>query len=94
MLGALKKDIGNAAMCDAVCNALWTITLISYIYYNQIKCCNIFLLVDDNKIIAREVGVIGVLLEVLKEHIKNDVICKYGCGALNNITENGKILLC
>lgn len=45
---------------------------------------------DDNKIKAGKSGAIDVILSTLKTHITNPDVCSNGCGALWNITYNGK----
>ena len=39
---------------------------------------------------AGEGGVIEVILDAMKTHSKNAGVCEQGCGALRNITMNGK----
>lgn len=43
----------------------------------------------DNRAKAEQCGAIDVILNVLKVHIDNAVICSAGCGALMNISLNG-----
>ena len=45
----------------------------------------------DNQIKAGQEGAIEVIVNAMNAHIKNGDVCKFGCGALKNITRgNGK----
>lgn len=46
--------------------------------------------IDDNKARAGKAGAIDVILEVMKKHMNNWNVCYSGCGAIKNITANGK----
>ena len=45
---------------------------------------------DGNKVKAGECGAIEMILNVMKTNKTSTGVCKYGCGALCNITFNGK----
>ena len=44
---------------------------------------------DDNKVKAGKENAIETILSAVKTHINNINLCKFGCGALGNITING-----
>ena len=47
--------------------------------------------IADNQMRAgKEGGAIEVILNVMRTHINNAEVCEAGCGALYNITSNGK----
>ena len=45
---------------------------------------------DDNNVKAGECGAIEVILDVMKENKTSTGVCEQGCGALVNITVDGK----
>ena len=46
--------------------------------------------IADNQVRAGEGGAIEVILDVMRTHISNSMVCGAGCKALGNITVNGK----
>ena len=45
---------------------------------------------DNNEAKAGECGVVETIVSAMKTHMNNADVCEYGCGALWNITVNGK----
>ena len=45
---------------------------------------------DDNEVMAGRAGAIDVIVSAMKTHSNNAGVCEAGCGALKNITVNGK----
>lgn len=51
----------------------------------------VILLLAVNQAKAGECGAIDAIVSAMKTHISNVDACKWGCGALMNVTANGKI---
>lgn len=47
--------------------------------------------IANNQVKAGKFGAIEVILDAIKIHINNADVCEEGCGALWNITVNGKL---
>ena len=45
----------------------------------------------DNQVKAGGAGAIDAIVSAMKTHSNNAGVCEKGCGALNNITENGTL---
>ena len=45
---------------------------------------------DDNRVTAVKCGAIDAVVSAMKTHSDNAGVCGEGCGALINITDNGK----
>lgn len=48
---------------------------------------------DENKIKAGECDAFDVMSNVMKTHLNNINVCKFGCGVLRSITANGICLI-
>lgn len=49
--------------------------------------------IANNQVKAGQFGAIEVILDAIKIHVSNADVCEKGCGALWNITVNGKLPL-
>ena len=87
---AINTHINNADVCQFGCHALWNMTNNGKntdkapINENEMKWT------AENQVKAGAAGGIEAVVKAINTHISNAGVCDAGCGALWNMTFNGK----
>ena len=83
---AINTHINNADVCEQGCGALWNMT-VNGKNTDKIQQAHQIKWTDENRVKA---GGIEAVVKAISTHIDNVNVCKAGCGALWNITADGK----
>lgn len=87
LIDSMKKYTDNNWVCEWGCGTFNNIMV--HRKFNVMKKI-LIIAAADNQAKGGTSGAIDVILSSIKTHIDNPAICKQGCGALWNITTNGK----
>ena len=86
---AINTHIDNVDVCENGCDSLWNMTANNGNYSDKV-CQKQIKWTAENKEAAGEAGAIEAVVKAINTHIDNADVCENGCGALKNMTVNGK----
>lgn len=87
--------MNNANVCKSCCGVIRNMTLTSgkYAIIVVILITEPFILIDESKITAGQIGAIETVIKAMYMHMNSANVCESACGALRNITTIGKIFI-
>ena len=88
---AINTHINNASVCEKGCDTLNNMTFNGK-STDKTNKCNEMKWTAENQVKAGAAGGIDAAVKAINTHISNVDVCEQGCGALWNMTVNGKIL--
>lgn len=87
--------MNNANVCKSCCGVIRNMTLTSgkFDVIVVILITELFILIDESKITAGQIGAIETVIKAMYMHMNSANVCESACGALRNITTIGKIFI-
>ena len=88
---AVSLHMANAEVCESGCGALWNMTVDGMRRRGGSMLVKFLRELADNQVKAGDAGAVEVVVKAMDTHINDVGACISCCGALWNISKNGKL---